>query len=70
MPPSFIDKEEYLQSLEWKRQLHKSNQTKLIETFSYEKSEGTLLKNLEKKLLSHNVKFSRIPEERIFRRNK
>jgi DNA helicase-4 len=64
--PSFIDKEEYLQNLEWKRQLHKSNQTKLIETYSYEKSEGTLLKNLENKLLSHNVKLSRISEERIF----
>lgn len=64
--PSFIDKEEYLQSLEWKRQLHESNQTKLIETYSYEKSEGTLLKNLENKLLSHNVKLSRISEERIF----
>jgi DNA helicase-4 len=64
--PSFIDKEEYLQNLEWKRELHKSNQTKLIETFSYEKSEGKLLKNLENKLLSHNVKLSRISEERIF----
>jgi len=66
IPPNFIDKDEYLQGLEWKRQLHESNQTKLIETYSYEKSEGVLLKNLENKLLSHNVKLSRIPEDRIF----
>lgn len=66
IPPSFIDKENYLQSLEWKRQLHKSNQTKLIETFSYEKSEGNLLKNLENKLSIYDVKLSRISEKRIF----
>ena len=65
-PPSFIDKEEYLQNLEWKRQLHKSNQTKLIETFSYQRLEGSLVEKLEKELLSHNVKLSRISEERIF----
>jgi DNA helicase-4 len=66
LTPSFIDKEEYLKGLEWKRQLHESNQTKLIETYSYEKFEGALLKNLEDKLLSHNVKLSRVSEERIF----
>ena len=66
VPPSFIDKEEYLESIDWKRQLHKSNQTKLIETFSYEKSEGMLLKNLENKLLSYNVKLNKISEEMIF----
>jgi DNA helicase-4 len=65
-PPAFIDKAKYLESLEWKRQLHESNQTKLIETYSYEKSEGMLLTNLEKKLLSHDVKLSRISEDRIF----
>jgi DNA helicase-4 len=65
-PPSFMEKEAYLQNLEWKRQLHKANQTKLIETFSYEKSEGNLLQNLKNKLSSHNVEFSRMSEERIF----
>jgi len=66
IPPTFIDKEEYLKNLEWKRQLHKKNQTKLIETFSYEKSENTLLKNLEDKLSRYDVEFNLISEERIF----
>ena len=66
VPPPFIDKEEYLQKLEWKRQLHKTNQTKLIETFSYEKSEGLLLKNLEEKLSVYAVECNRFSEEKIF----
>ena len=66
IPPPFIDKNEYLQNLEWKRQLHKNNRTNLIETFSYEKLEGNLLKKLEEKLSRYNVEFNRISEERIF----
>ena len=65
-PPDFINKKEYLQNLEWKRQLHQKNQTKLIETFSYEKTKGNLLKNLEEKLSSYNVEFNPISGERIF----
>ena len=64
--PSFIDNEKYLKDLEWKRDLHKSNQTQLIETFSYEESKGTLIKNLKINLDKYNVKFNRIPEEHIF----
>ena len=43
----------YKQYLE-KIKVHKHNKTKLITTFSWEKSEGKLLKNLEKKLKKHN----------------
>ena len=49
VPPNFIDKKQYLKNYEWKKKLHKKNGTKLIETFSYEKSESILLKNLSHK---------------------
>ena len=67
LPPSFIDEDVYLQNLEWKRQLHKKNHTKLVETFSYEKSESKLLKKLKDKLSLYNVEFNRISEEKIFK---
>ncbi|MBO4219434.1 MAG: UvrD-helicase domain-containing protein [Clostridia bacterium] len=56
--------EAYRQSMDWKRKLHKKNRTVLIECYSYEKSEGILLTNLEKHLKDHGVQFNpRTPEE-------
>ena len=52
----------YKQYLE-KIEVHKRNNTKLINTFSWEKSEGNLLKNLEKKLKENNVQFMPLNEE-------
>lgn len=53
----YIDRNEYLDGMEWKRNLHTENQTTLIETFSYEFSEGKGLQLLKQKLLAHNVHF-------------
>ena len=39
--------EEYVQSVEWKRQLHSKNKTTCIETFSYEFANGTIFNKLE-----------------------
>ena len=46
----YINQEQYLEQMDWKRTVHKENETKLIETYSYEQSEGVLLSNLTKKL--------------------
>lgn len=46
----FVDREEYLEDMAWKRQLHKDQGTILIETFSYEQKEGRLLEALQEKL--------------------
>ncbi|MBE0515498.1 UvrD-helicase domain-containing protein, partial [Sulfurimonas sp.] len=54
---SYIDREKYLDGMEWKRELHNKNQTTLIETFSYEFLEGRGLQLLKEKLLAHNVHF-------------
>ena len=55
--------EQYLEKI----QVHKNNKTKLITTFSWEKSEGKLLKNLEKKLKKHNVKFKRLKDNELLK---
>ncbi len=45
-----INSYEYNQSIVWKRNLHRQKRTILIETYSWERQEGIILKNLEKKL--------------------
>ena len=42
----------YQEAIKWKRETHKTNNTKLIECFAYEKFEGILLENLKKHLLN------------------
>lgn len=49
----FVDRDEYLASIEWKRQVHVEHETSLIETFSYERQEGRLLTGLAEKLAPH-----------------
>lgn len=48
----------YQASMEWKRETHKNNETTLIECFAYEKLEGTLLENLQKKLTDKSVELN------------
>lgn len=52
-----VEEKKYLDSIRWKRELHKTNKTKLLETYSFYSSEGILLSNLEKILLSSGVRF-------------
>ena len=51
----YVDREEYLAGMEWKRKLHARHGTILVETFSYEKSEGKLLSALGEKLSSYVI---------------
>lgn len=48
----------YQESIKWKRNTHKANNTIMIECYAYEKFEGTLLENLEKKLQENNVELT------------
>ncbi len=45
-----VDAKDYLEGMEWKRALHKTYQTNLIETYSYENKKGGLTVVLERKL--------------------
>jgi len=56
----FINNELYWEGINWKRRTHKECETKLIETYSWEHSEGTLLSNLDAILRSHGCKFNPI----------
>lgn len=51
-----ISKEGYLESIKWKREIHRKNGTHLIELFFYDLKEGTLLQKLEDELKSFGVK--------------
>ena len=62
----FVDREEYLEGMEWKRKLHEDKGTVLIETFSHEHASGTLIDNLAEKLSVHGVSLSPIPREEVF----
>lgn len=58
--------ETYNDSINWKREIHRKNNTKLIETFYYEKKEKTLISNLEKQLIANNVKLELRTSGEIF----
>ncbi len=52
---SLVEAQKYLEGIEWKRDFHKQNKTKLIETYSYYNSEGVLLQKLEELLKQNGV---------------
>ena len=62
----FVDQEEYLEGMEWKRQLHEEKGTVLIETFSHEHASGRLIDSLARKLSAHGVSLTPIPREEVF----
>ncbi len=64
--PPFIDRKEYLEGRNWKRQQHAKNGTVLIETYSHEKASGKLTENLAGKLASHGISLSPIPQDDVF----
>lgn len=53
IPAPYIDAEKYKEGMEWKRETHRANKTILIESYSWERRNGTLLSGLESKLLAH-----------------
>ncbi|MCV2867435.1 UvrD-helicase domain-containing protein [Defluviimonas sp. WL0002] len=63
----FVNRDEYLAGMEWKRQIHVEYETTLIETYSYERQEGRLLTGLADKLAPH-VTLKPRPVETIYDR--
>ncbi len=56
---------EYLNGIEWKRNIHEENNTTCIETYSYEFKNNQIFTNLESKLKEHGVQFSPLDEKQI-----
>ena len=65
-PAPFVDREKYLDGMAWKRRVHAERGTVLVETFTRERAEGRLLRNLEQKLAAHGVALTPLPRERVF----
>jgi len=61
----FVDRDEYLASMDWKRKVHTEHETVLIETYSWEREEGRLLDALAQKLAPH-VTLRPIPDIEIY----
>jgi DNA helicase-4 len=62
---SEIEEKKYIDGINWKREIHKTNSTKLIETYSYFQTEGKLLINLKNLLLENNIKLSPITSDKM-----
>lgn len=58
--------EEYREGMEWKRNLHKERGTVMIECYSYERSDGELISNLEKKLKAAGVEFKPVSSDEMW----
>lgn len=63
--PSFINENEYLAGIKWKRNLHQTYQTKLIETYSYLKQQGRLTEYLHEQLIELNVTMTPVPSNQL-----
>lgn len=68
-PPDYFE-EGYVESMKWKRELHKQNRTTMIECYAYENMEGTLLDNLQKRLTEHLVALHPQSPEEIWQKIK
>lgn len=63
-----INNAKYQATMAWKRDLHKRYGTTLIETFSYQKREGTLLRELREKLETVGVEFKPVSPQELLKR--
>ena len=63
----FIDRQQYHREMEWKRTIHLQNNTRLLETFGWEKSEGILTAQLNRLLTGAGVKYAPPSKEEIVR---
>ena len=61
--PPFIPQEKYTKGIEWKRETHNKNGTKLIETHSAHAWDGTLFQVLKSQLEAHGIKTKPLSEE-------
>jgi DNA helicase-4 len=60
-----VSQNEYKHQMQWKRDIHAQHRTTLLQTFSYEHEDGTLLTNLERNLHKKGVVFSPLAKEQI-----
>lgn len=59
---SYINRTEYHASMKWKRQLHSKHKTRLVQTYSYQEREGTLIDDLKAQLSAFGVSPRPVPQ--------
>ena len=64
---SEIEEKKYKEGIIWKRDFHRKNGTKLIESYSYWKRDGSLVARLDKLLRDNHVQYQPVDEAEIFR---
>lgn len=61
-----VEEQKYLEGMAWKREHHRANGTKLLETYSYYSSEGVLLEKLEELLRQNGVELKEVDYSEVF----
>ena len=61
----YVNRWQYHQSMDWKRQLHAEKNTCLIELYHYEMQEGGLFRSIDTQLAEQNVKYQPLPDEAV-----
>lgn len=56
----------YVEEMKWKRETHRANNTRLIESYSYWKKNGRFIENLDKLLRENGVSYKKIDERKIY----
>jgi len=67
-PSWFSNPVKYVEEMQWKQKLHKTNCTKLIQTYSYEDHDGVLLENLKNKLELFSINLQPMPAADILKK--
>ena len=61
-----IEEKKYIEGMDWKRKLHRQNNTVLVETYSYYNSQGILLQELRRKLSQLGVEFGEVDYREVY----
>lgn len=67
---SYIDNDEYLASLEWKRELHASKETNMLELYTYQLKRGQLQSSLKAALTDYEVISTPVEIDALFKQLK
>lgn len=60
-----IDAEAYARKMDWARGVHRDRGTTLVETYTYQRQEGVLLSELERRLRACGVTLTPVPADRF-----
>lgn len=63
-----ISSKQYNDGIEWKRQLHKENNTNLLQTYSYQNKQGILGGILKKQLVQNGFELKKRTDDEVFKK--